>query len=377
MPANYGFLSTYPPTQCGLATFTAALRQHLAKPGEGARVVRVVDEPQLSPRPPEVVCDLINGSAASARNAIAELNRFDAVIVQHEYGIYGGHDGGDLLPLLDAVRAPVVAVLHTVLAHPTSRQRDILERVVAGAAAVVTMTQTARNRLIDLYGVHGSRVSVIPHGAVDNRVANAANRPTGVPTLLTWGLLGPGKGVEHAIEAVGLLRRRGLGVRYVIAGQTHPKVLSREGESYRRSLVARSDACGVQESVRFDNRFLAPADLHRIIAGADVVVLPYDSDEQVTSGVLIEAVTAGKPVVSTAFPHAIELLSSGAGRLVPRRDAPALAAALMSVLTEPGTARAMAQESARLAPALLWPAVAQSYRDLVAGVVAARAGSAA
>jgi glycosyltransferase involved in cell wall biosynthesis len=375
MPKNYAILSTYPPTQCGLATFTAALRRHLPEPGDRALVVRVVDEQPVTASPPEVVCDLINGSVASGAAAVEAMNRFDAVIVQHEYGIYGGLDGEDLLPLLAAVGVPVIAVLHTVLAQPTPRQRRILDQIVGGVAAVVTMTETARDRAVAIYGADPARVSVIPHGAVDNRVAHSRPHERHTPTLLTWGLLGRGKGLEHAIEAVALLRDRGCEVRYVIAGQTHPRVLHREGEAYRSSLLAQVDACGAQDLVRFDNRFLDAAALNSLIASADVVVLPYDSEEQVTSGVLIEAVTAGKPVVSSCFPHAIELLGNGAGLLVRRRDPEALANALMTVLTEPGVAAAMARESARLAPGLLWPAVAESYRGLVASVIPAAAGA--
>lgn len=372
MPMNVGFLSTYPPTQCGLATFTAALRGHLAATGDHAGVVRVLDTPHAAAAGPEVTCELVNGSATSARAAAEALNGFDVVIVQHEYGIYGGLDGQDLLPLLDLVNAPVVVVLHTVLAHPTARQRSILERLVGVADAVVTMTETARARLLFTYGVGADRVSVIPHGAADNRVPSIRSPIGHHPKLLTWGLLGPGKGLEHAIEAVAILRRRECDVRYLIAGQTHPKVLRRDGESYRQSLLACAHAYGVADLIDFNNQFLEITALNRLIGDAEVVVLPYDSDEQVTSGVLIEAVTAGKPVVSTAFPHAIEILGSGAGIVVPRRDPQALADALLSVLTEPGVAGAMARESTRLAPRLLWPAVAQSYRGLLSTVLASR-----
>jgi hypothetical protein len=151
MPTTYALLSTYPPTQCGLATFTAALLAHLPAPGDQVAVVRVLDEP--APRPAgEVVHDLVAGSAASASAAAAVLNSFDVAIVQHEYGIYGGPDGQDVISLLDALQVPSIVVLHTVLAHPTSRQRVILEEVIAAASVVVTMTQTARTRLLDIYG---------------------------------------------------------------------------------------------------------------------------------------------------------------------------------------------------------------------------------
>jgi len=151
MPTSYALLSTYPPTLCGLATFAAALVAHLPRPGDQVAVVRVLDE--LAPRPAsEVVHDLVAGSAASAAVAADVLNSFDVVIVQHEYGIYGGPDGQDVVSLLEALHVPTIVVLHTVLAHPSPRQRAILEGVIAAVGAVVTMTKTARSRLLDCYG---------------------------------------------------------------------------------------------------------------------------------------------------------------------------------------------------------------------------------
>jgi glycosyltransferase involved in cell wall biosynthesis len=378
MPTTYALLSTYPPTQCGLATFTAALLAHLPAPGDQVAVVRVLDEP--APRPAgEVVHDLVAGSAASASAAAAVLNSFDVAIVQHEYGIYGGPDGQDVISLLDALYVPSIVVLHTVLARPTSRQRVILDEVIAAASAVVTMTQTARSRLLDIYGTAGEKVFVIPHGAADHRTAASDHGMTGPagtgrrPTVLTWGLLGPGKGIEHAIDSIALLREHGLDIDYQVAGQTHPRGRGRDGVAYRRALQARARARGVADRVHFDGRFLPGAALSQLIGAADVVLLPYDSLEQVTSGVLIEAVTAGKPVVSTCFPHAVELL--GAGLLVERQDPAGIAHALRRVLTEPGLSARMASYSAGLAPQLLWPAVAHSYRELASEITMTRAGA--
>ena len=264
-----------------------------------------------SPAPgDEVVHDLVAGSAASAAAAAEVLNGFDVVIVQHEYGIYGGPDGQDVVSLLEALHVPSIVVLHTVLAHPTPRQRTILDEVIAAASVVVTMTQTARSRLLDIYGTEpreGLRDTARGGRPSGYRSTARGGQP---PMVLTWGLLGPGKGIEHAIDAMALLRDRGLHVDYKVAGQTHPRVLGRDGEAYRRALEARARARNVADRVHFDGRFLPAAALGQLISAADVVLLPYDSLEQVTSGVLIEAVTAGKPVVSTCFPHAVELLAA-------------------------------------------------------------------
>ncbi len=381
MAKTYALLSTYPPTQCGLATFSAALVAHLRGPADHVGVVRVLDEPRaghrLPPDAPEVVHDLVNGSDRSAAAAVDVMNGFDVVIVQHEYGIYGGPDGQDLVPLLCALRVPSVVVLHTVLARPSARQRAILDEIIDAASAVVTMTRTARTRLLDSYGARPEKVFVIPHGSADNRVAVAPRPANHPPMALTWGLLGPGKGIEHAIAAVALLRDRGRRVAYTVAGQTHPRVQAREGEAYRSFLGARARALGVADLVRFDARFL-PADvLGGLLGAADVVLLPYDSLEQVTSGVLIEAVTAGKPVISTAFPHAVEVLADGAGLLVGRQDPAAIASALDRVLTEPGLAMRMSSRAAVLAPQSLWPTVALSYRDLAVAIARPRDGAVA
>jgi glycosyltransferase involved in cell wall biosynthesis len=189
---------------------------------------------------------------------------------------------------------------------------------------------------------------------------------------LTWGLLGPGKGIEWAIDAMGMLGDLDPAPHYLVAGATHPKVLERSGEEYRTMLERRAAGSSAGAAVSFDPTYRDLPSLNALIATADVVVLPYDSDEQVTSGVLVDAVAAGKPVVSTAFPHAVELLSGGAGVVVPQRDPAALAAAICEVVGEPGRIEAMGREARRLAPELSWTAVATQYVSLAEGLIADR-----
>lgn len=350
-------VSTYPPTQCGLATFSAALIEHL---GPEVDVVRVVDQP-AAPSSSDVVAHLVNGSRASAESVLYRLNGYDVVIVQHEYGIFGGTDGVDVVELVESLRVPTIVVCHTVLEAPTAPQREILRRVTRAASAVVTMTDTARRRLVDLYGADPAAVRTIPHGAVRHKLVGG--RAAGArPLALTWGLLGPGKGIEWAIEALPGLRD--LDLRYLVLGATHPRVLEREGDIYRDSLTVRANELGVSDMFDMQSSYLPVADLFEIVASADLVLLPYDSREQVTSGVLIEAVAAGRPVVSTAFPHAVELLKDGAGLVVPQRDSEALGAGIRRVLREPGLARDMAARGTAQAPALFWDAVADRYRRL-------------
>lgn len=366
MMVSYGMLSTYPPTQCGLASFSNALVGALRSASDRVGVVSVVDsyDPSIDR---DVDHQWVRGQLGGSAAAAAALNCHDVAIVQHEYGIFGGRDGADVLDVARRLRVPTIAVLHTVLVTPTPRQRAILEELAGECAMVVTMTQTARQRLIDHYVVDPSAIRVIPHGAADNRRIGNTHHPVGAaPVILTWGLIGEGKGIEWAIEAMSRLRDLRPVPRYWVVGETHPRVLERHGERYRDSLVRRSHELGLAHSVHFDARYLAKPELHRLVQQADVVLLPYDSREQVTSGVLIEAVTAGKPVVSTGFPHARELLASGAGLVVERQDPVGMAAALRRVLTESDLATAMAAEARRIAPELLWPAVAEQYRRLAA-----------
>jgi polysaccharide biosynthesis protein PslF len=372
-PATIGILSTYPPTQCGLATFSAALAEQLNRLPGSAGVVRIVDRAESHPGA-EVTAHVVNGSPGSAVEAVRHLNGFEAVVVQHEYGIYGGADGCDVIDIVAGLTVPTIVVLHTVLQEPTPRQRRILRWLVESADVLVTMTETARQRLVASYGADPDAVVVIPHGAIDHGpadsgAARAERLSTGRPLVLTWGLLGPGKGIEWAIDSMPGLRD--LRPRYLVIGKTHPKVFQRDGEEYRDSLALRAHTRGVADLVELDDRYLEVGELADLVQRADVVLLPYDSHEQVTSGVLIEAVAAGRPVVSTAFPHAVELLGDGTGLVVPQRDPAALEAALRRALEEPGLAEGLAELAARKAPDLLWGAVAARYQQIAESLVAA------
>lgn len=381
MSATYGFLSTNPPTRCGLATFNAALASHLNAASGGSGVVRLLAGDEAEPGSPHeadrttppvrhVWRTDIPGGWTAATNV---LNRFDVAVVQHEYGIYPGQDGEEILPTLRNLTIPSIVVLHTVLATPTPLQKSVLERIVAAADAVVTMTDTARHRLTTGYRVDATKITVIPHGAGSHTSAPTDRHDR--PHLLTWGLLGPGKGIEWALRALAGLRDLTPNPTYTVAGRTHPKVLEQHGDVYRESLEALAADLGVADSVHWDDVYHDQASLSRLIRSADVVVLPYDSTEQVTSGVLIEALGAGVPVVATGFPHAVELLTDGPGLLVPHRDAQALSAAIRRVLTD----RALATRLAGLTggPTLRWPTVATRYEELASRLLGARRHTAA
>ena len=367
---SFGILSTFPPTSCGIATFTAALAAGLIGDGASVNVVRCGPAPDIEDV--LVVGSLDDSTDVGHRRAIDALNLNDLVIVQHEYGLYDGADGEFVIDVIASITAPVVVVAHTVLTAPTTNQRRVLVEVCHHAEAIVVMTETARERLLNIFDVERSKVHLIPHGAATPLAAPSVSqrRHGPAPRLLTWGLLGPGKGIEWAIDAMAELRDVDPRPEYVIAGATHPKVRERHGEAYREMLVERAASSPVD--ILFDDTYRDLMSLTELIQSADLVVLPYDSRDQVTSGVLVDAIAAGRPVVSTAFPHAVELLASGAGIVVPQRDPVALGRAIRSVLTDPGLAASMEAEARRLAPDLAWPAVARRYGELADVVVASR-----
>ncbi len=373
---SFGVLSTFPPTACGIATFSAALTSGLVAEGATVDVVRCGAAEEIED--PLVVASIGRGDPDVLLAAADALNRVDVAIVQHEYGIYTGADGADVLDILAALVVPSIVVAHTVVRRPTAHQRLVLEGICDAADAVVVMTDYARRRLIADYDVDPGRVSVIPHGATtppppadaDTDLSSGRTPGSGL-RLLTWGLLGPGKGIEWAVDAMALLSDVTPRPSYLVAGATHPNVRRDDGEAYREMLMRRSRRSAAAGMVSFDDSYRALPALTRLIGGADLVVLPYDSDDQVTSGVLVDAVAFGRPVVATAFPHAVELLSGGAGIVVPQRDAGAIAGAVRDLVAHPERLEAMAAECRRLAPELSWPAVARRYDELATSLLMA------
>ncbi len=357
---SFGILSTYPPTPCGLATFSSALSDGLSANGVEVSVVRVADgSPSSCDR---VIGELVNGSATSRAASCELLNQSDVAVIQHEFDVYGGVDGDEVVDIMAGLRVPSIVVAHAVPKDPTSHQRSVLEAIAVLADQVVVMSDAASQRLRDVFDVDRRKVVTIPHGAT--LPTKLPLKRSGRPTLLTWGLLGPGKGVERVIDAMGSLRDLNGRPRYLIAGRTHPKVLAADGEAYRNARAEQAHRRGVADSVFFDAAYRDRTALSALVQSSAVVVLPYDSTDQVTSGVLVDAVASGRPVVATAFPHAVELLGSGAGIVVAHDDPDALAGTLRRVLTDPRISGSMAAEARRLAPTLAWSVVAKEYLAL-------------
>ena len=374
MGTKYGFVNTYPPTHCGIATFSSSLIAAIQGDGTNSTsVIRLVDsdnEDVTNSNSTDVVSIMRAENPESLAQAVSLLNELDIAIVQHEFGIYGGVDGDEAVTLLQGLRVPTIVVLHTVLANPTENQRAVFVKICSLASAVVTMSKSSRDQLVANYLIDPRKIYPIPHGA--RPIANSEYKKIGAsPLILTWGLIGPGKGIEWAIEAIHKIRNLTCSPRYVVAGRTHPKVLERNGESYRRGLQNRINDLGLSKSVLLQGEYMSSETLDELISKASMVLLPYDSTDQATSGVLIEAIAAWRPVVATNFPHANELLSTGAGIVVSHRNPKAMADAIRTILEEPELAQRMSNRAKVMASDLLWPAVASRYMSLASRLIRA------
>ena len=361
MLPRIAMVSTFPPTQCGIATFAESLTRALTHAGAPVDMVDLPAGPETPPH--DAILHRHRGFQDLPVTAYL-LDSFDVVVLQHEFGIWDGPDGAGIVDLIGALATPVITVLHTVPSVATGGQRRALQGILDLSDAVVVLSHSAYRRLIRDFSVRPDTLAMIPHGATALWHLRRTERDGSTPRLLTWGLLGQGKGVEWGIRAMALLRDRGIAGEYVIAGATHPNVRRSDGESYRQSLLDLARRLGVAGSVRLADEYLSDDGLRQLISESSLFLLPYDSREQITSGVLVEAIAAGGPVVATRFPHAAELLGTGAGVLVDHRDPIAIADAVEHIFRDGDASERMRERSRALAADLDWRRVGQIYLAL-------------
>lgn len=373
MTPQIGFVSTYQPTNCGIATFSSSLMSAINVGNSYAtKVVRLVEKrEQQDLSAPEVIATMVAGDARSIERAATALNNLDVALIQHEFGIYGGEDGAEVLTLVSKLVVPTIVVLHTVLSAPSAHQRSIIVALCDRAAAVVVMSKVARNRLIANGSIDASKIFLIHHGA-RRILTHSFHSPLERPIVLTWGLISPGKGIEWVIRAMGQLGDITPAPIYIVAGRTHPKVMEHEGESYRNSLQLLIADLALENSVKLWPEYLSSDALDNLIASSSMVVLPYDNSEQVTSGVLVEAVSAGRPIIATRFPHAVELLEGDVGSLVAFRNPSAISEAIRRILVDPGVAEEMSRRTSVIAKVIQWPTVARQYMQLATSLTYSR-----
>jgi len=375
---HIALIGCFRPRRCGIATYTADVHDHLkrAQPGLAIDVYAMRADPAEADDP-DIAARIDADDPASYRAAATAINRSgaDAVWLQHEFGIFGGPAGAMLLDLIERIAAPLVVTLHTVLAKPTEDQRRVMERLVARAPRLMVMSDHGRHVLIDTYGAPPDAIALIEHGTPARAfVARSPLRDAlGLgdrPILSTFGLLGPGKGLETAIRALPAIVAQYPDALYRIVGATHPNLVAAEGEAYRESLQALAETLGVGANVAWENRFLDTEELLDQIELCDIYLAPYPNLAQVTSGTLAYAVALGRAVVSTPFVHARELLANDVGLLVPQGDSAAIAEAVMGLLAAPGERRALQMRAYERGRRTAWPQIARQSAALIERAVA-------
>ncbi len=381
-----GVVSTYPPRPCGIGTFSRDLRESLlgtesVSAVDLVAIVRDDDADQASEVVTRIHQDLRGDYAAAAR--VLERRGDDVVVIQHEYGIFGGHEGAHVLSLAAEVRQPIVLTLHTVLSAPSVRQAETLRALCDLATLVCVFTETARRMILESRLVSPERVRVVPHGGPSQLLprADTPGRPVAPPrrdhgeapnavrtdrsVLATFGLISPGKGIEVAIAAMPAIIARHPNAVYVVAGQTHPEVAKLHGEEYRISLERLARDLDLGDHIVFDDRFLSIEDLSEMLADTTVYLTPYRSREQIVSGALTFAIVAGCPTVSTPYFYAEDVLASGAGELVPFDDPAALAEAVIGLLDDPVRLEQTRAEARKVGSELTWPQVGRQTAEVL------------
>jgi glycosyltransferase involved in cell wall biosynthesis len=358
------------PRRCGIATFTTDLQQAIStsRPNLETTIVAMTDHGQAYDYPATVAFQIKDDNIEEYLRAADFLNagRFDTVCLQHEFGIFGGEAGAHILVLLSRLTMPVVTTFHTVLAKPTAVQRAVMERIIEASSRVVVMAKKGRELLRSVYQVPDDKIEVIAHGIPDVAFAGPDEAKAklgfgGKSVILTFGLLSPNKGIEVMIDAMPSILKRRADAVYVVLGATHPNLVRDQGEAYRKSLITRVRELGVEDHVVFLDQFVDQAMLLEFISMCDVYVTPYLNEAQMTSGTLAYSFGLGKPVVSTPYWHARELLADGRGILVPFGDAAAIGREIAELLTDDARRQAMCRRAYAVSRTMTWQRTAERY----------------
>ena len=364
------FIGNHLPRLCGIATFTHDLHRavSLARPDLEIGVVAMTNPGSAYDYPKTVRLEIQDDKIDEYVEAAKFLNKagFDAVCLQHEYGIFGGQAGGNITQLLSRLKMPIVTTLHTVLAKPTPIQHDVMQSIIDTSSKIIVMSEKGQQLLRAVHDAPTDKIEIIPHGIPDlpfcePHSAKAKLGFAGRTVILTFGLLSPNKGIETMLDAMPGIIKSCPNAVYVILGATHPNLLRQQGESYRDGLMAQVRQLGIQDHVVFFNQFVEQATLLDFISMCDVYVTPYLNEAQMTSGTLAYSFGLGKAVVSTPYWHAKELLSDGHGILVPFGDAKAISKEIAALLSNDVRRHAMRKRAYAASRSMTWPETAKRY----------------
>ena len=362
-------LGTYPPKQCGIATFSNDLRNSLIIHGHRVQVIAISDDDSIYKYPPEVILEMKQQRLSDYAAAVACINQrpdIDLLIIQHEYGIFGGEDGEYIQAMVKQLRKPYILITHTVLPVPSKRQKQILNDLCQRAAGIVCMTRLSAELLIELYEAPRELITVIAHGVPEFKRypqsrLKAKYGLTDCPVVSTFGLIGPGKGLELGIQAVAEVIPRHPEVRYLILGQTHPMLQKYEGERYRQKLTELVDKLQISDNVIFVNKFLSDKELGEYLYMTDIYLSPYPNMDQAVSGTMAFAMGCGRAIVSTPYAYAREALDEGRGLLAKSADPHELAQLMEQVLDDQGLEKKLQKKALELGEGWTWPNVGQQY----------------
>lgn len=366
-------IGTYPPKQCGIATFSMDLRKSLLKSGLQVSAAAVSDQEYHYQYGAEVILNIRQHEKNDYFRAADQINTnslIDLVIIQHEYGIYGGEAGCFLLDLCANLEKPFILITHTVLPEPSETRRQVLTDLTRMAAGVVCMTEGSARLLQSVYQVPPAKIRTIGHGVPDfiPQSQTLLKQKFGVEKhqiITTFGLIGPGKGLELGIRAVSEVLREYPGCLYLILGQTHPMLQKTEGERYRNMLEGLVRDLGIEKNVHWVNRYLSDEELGEYLYLTDIYLSPYPNLDQAVSGTLTFAVGCGRAIVSTAYAHAVELLSDDRGLLACHPDSHELAQLCKAILGDPELKMVLQTNAARLGQSMSWNQIGLRYRAFI------------
>ena len=378
-----GLISTCPPRQCGIATFSKDLERAIKTADPSVRVdwAAINEATSLHSYGPEVSWRIRQSDINSYRSAAAQLNAtaVDVVCLQHEFGLYGvwGDPFEDhLIGFLETLRKPLVTTMHSVLPDPSPSVRAAVRRLALHSHQVVVMAERARTLLLESYAIDPQRVSVVPHGVPPVEPHGRVRMKdhfgvAGRTVITTFGLVDPRKGLEFMIEAMASIREQDPAALYLIVGKTHPELIRRDGEAYRAQLWRLVKERRLEQHVDFVDEYLTQAQIVEYLLASDVYVTPYLDPNQITSGTLAYALGAGKAIVSTPYAHAVEVLAHERGLLVPFRSAPHLADAVQRILSDAALKRRLERNAYAYGRETAWPRIGERMLSILQSAAAA------